>query len=158
MDWIIWLAVLIMVGSTVGNIRTKNQITRALSGGSQSASLKAIEPTKKSDGHTLTRTWIVPTAEGKLHAGWRWKCSCGVWGNATDSAHRFNAKDGTTAYSLGTEKVAIAGFKEHAKQYVEVNSDFYKEKFEKEQADFAEYRKLCYCKDANDALIPWKDK
>lgn len=158
MDWLIWVAVLIIVGSSVSNVRTKNQIKRALGASPQSAPVKAIEATRKSDGHNLVRTWIVSTSDGKINAGWRWKCSCGVWGVATDTTNRYNVRDKTTSYSLGTEKVAITGFKEHAKQYVEVNSDFYKDKLASLEAEFAEYRKLCYCKDANDALIPWKDK
>lgn len=155
MEWLIWVAVLLMVGSSVSNVRTKNQIKRVLTG-SPLPSSKVVEAPKRHDGHNLVRTWIVPTAEGKVNAGWRWKCSCGVWGAATDISNRYNPKDKTTSYSLGTEKTAITGFKDHAKQYVEVNSDFYKAKFEKEQADFAEYRKLCYCKETNHDLLKWK--
>lgn len=157
MEWIIWLAVLFMVGSTAVNVRTKSQITRALEGKPEVID-KMLEAPLNTPKHRLARTWIVSTREGQVNAGWRWKCYCGVWGVASDTKSRFNPTDNTTAYSIGTEKTAIEGFKAHAEQYQEVSRNVYKELYEKEQADFAEYRKLCYCKDANDALLPWKDK
>lgn len=155
MEWVIWIAVLFMIGSTVTSVRTKNQIGRMLGGKSDEHQSKAIEAAPK-DGHTLVRTWIVSTKDGNINAGWRWRCSCGVWGLTTDTQNRYNSKDSTTSYSLGTEKQAIIGFKEHARQYREANTDTYKEKFEKEQADFAEYRKLCYCKETNHDLLKWR--
>jgi len=160
MEWVIWLAVLFMIGSTVTNVRTKNQVTRALSGSSLPVPTKGLEAAQKpkTDGHSLVRTWIVSTKDGSVNAGWRWRCACGVWGLAADTKSRYNVTDKTTAYSLGTEKSAIEVFKEHALQYSEVNTDFYKAKFEKEQADFAEYRRLCYCKETNHDLLNWKDK
>ncbi len=150
MEWVIWIAVLFMVGAAVTTVRTNNKITRALGGNPKTEQVKAIEAPKPT--HGLARTWIVSTRDTAIPAGWRWKCHCGVWGVA-DNAHITNGR-----YDLGTEAEAIKGFKTHAHQYNEVNTDFYKAKFEKEQADFAEYRRLCYCKDANDVLIPWKDK
>lgn len=151
MEWIIWLAVLIMVGSTAVNIHTKSQITRAIEGKPEVID-KMLESPLPTPKHRLARTWIVSTRENHIPAGWRWKCYCGVWGVAEDA----NGKSGYQ--DLGTEEKAIKGFKNHAHQYQEVNRNVYKELYEKEQAEFAEYRRLCYCKDANDALIPWKDK
>jgi hypothetical protein len=150
---ILLIGLMVTLGLTNILVLRKASSPRALTA---STPVKALEgPTVPP--HSLTRTWIVSTQEGKIGAGWRWKCSCGVWGVSSDSHNRYNPKDQTTAYSLGTEKSAIAVFKEHARQYNEVNTDYYKEKFEKEQAEFAEYRKLCYCKDANDALLPWRN-
>jgi hypothetical protein len=100
--------------------------------------------------HRLLRTWIVSSRESAIPAGWRWKCHCGVWGVA-ENACIVNGK-----YDLGTEEEAINGFKNHAHQYNEVNVDFYRQKFEQEQADFAEYREKCYCKESNDDLLKWK--
>lgn len=155
MDWIIWVAIIIMGGLTIGNMKIRSQITRAIEG-KPTVLEKMLEEPKPA--HRLMRTWIVTTQEGKLFAGWRWKCSCGVWGTASDAFSRFDSTSRTTKYSMGTEKQAIAGFKEHSAQYSEVNTDFYKEKFEQVSAEFAEYRSLCYCKDANDALLPWRNK
>ncbi len=154
MEWVIWIAVLFMIGSTVGNVRTKNQIGRMLGSKPAEHQPKAIEAATK-DGHTLVRTWIVSTKDGKIDAGWRWKCSCGVWGLASGAYSRSKG-NGFTEYELGTEKQAIAGFKDHATLYREVNTDFYKAKFEKVEAEFAEYRKLCYCKETNHDLLKWK--
>lgn len=155
MEWIIWLAVIIMVGSTVTNIRTKSKITRALEGKPQQTLDKMIESPKPA--HSLMRTWIVATQEGSIAAGWRWKCHCGVWGVASDTKNIYNPENSTVKRSIGTEKSAIDCFKEHASQYTEVNTDYYKDKFEQEQADFAEYRRLCYCKESNHDLFKWKD-
>jgi hypothetical protein len=146
MEWIIWLAVIFMVGTTIVNVRTKSQITRAIESKPELLDKMIEEPKAK---HRLARTWIVPTPEGRIPAGWRWKCSCTVWGVAEDASIGYG--------ELGTEDKAIEGFKSHAKKYLEVNTDFYKNKYERSEAEFAEYRRLCYCKDANDALAPWKD-
>lgn len=150
-----WIAVLFMVGSSILTIRTKNQIGRMLTGTKTAAAPKALEAPK--DDHQLVRTWIVPTKDGRIDAGWRWKCSCGVWGLASGAYSKAKG-GGFTEYELGTEKQAIAGFKDHATLYREVNTNHYKAKFDSLEAEFAQYRKLCYCKDANDALTPWKDK
>ena len=150
MEWIIWIAVMFMVGTTVVNVRTKSQITRAIDG-KPTVELNKMLEEPKLPTHRLVRTWIVSSRENAIPAGWRWKCSCSVWGVA-DNASITNGK-----YDLGTEEVAIAGFTGHAKRYQEANRNIYKEKFEQASAEFAEYRRLCYCKDANDALAPWKD-
>lgn len=151
------LLLLILMGMVATSTFVTVYRTKTHKAVTASHAVKAIEaPT--APPHSLVRTWIVPTQENRINAGWRWKCSCGVWGLASDTSNRYNSKDETTAYSIGTEKSAITGFKDHALQYNEVNTDFYKEKYEQEKADFAKYRELCYCKDANDALILWKDK
>lgn len=155
MEFIIWIAVLFMVGSSVVNVRTKNQMGRMLTGTKAAEAPKALEASK--DEHRLVRTWIVATRDGRIDAGWRWKCSCGVWGLAS-GAYSTAKGGGFTEYELGTEKQAITGFKDHATLYREANSDIHKERADKLEAEFAQYRKLCYCKDANDALMPWKDK
>jgi len=155
MEWVIWIAVLFMVGSSVVNVRTKNQIKRAIGGSPKAAPVKELEAPK--DEHRLVRTWIVSTRDGRIDAGWRWKCSCGVWGLASGAYSKAKG-GGFTEYELGTEKQAISGFKDHATLYRDANSDHYKDKFTSLEADFAEYRKLCYCKETNDALIPWKDQ
>lgn len=155
MEFIIWIAVLFMIGSSVVNVRTKNQIGRMLTGTKTAAAPMELESPK--DEHRLVRTWIVATRDGRIDAGWRWKCSCGVWGLAS-GAYSTAKGGGFTEYELGTEKQAITGFKDHATLYREANSDIHKERADKLEAEFAQYRKLCYCKDANDALMPWKDK
>lgn len=155
MEFIVWIAVLFMIGSSVVNVRTKNQIGRMINGTKTAAAPMALEAPK--DEHRLVRTWIVSTRDGRIDAGWRWKCSCGVWGLASGAFSRSKG-NGFTEYELGTEKQAISGFKDHATLYRDANSDFHKERADKLEAEFAEYRRLCYCKDANDALIPWKDK
>lgn len=155
MEFIVWIAVLFMVGSAVANVRTKNQIGRMLTGTKTSAAPKALEAPK--DEHRLVRTWIVSTRDGRIDAGWRWKCSCGVWGLASGAYSKAKG-GGFTEYELGTEKQAISGFKDHATLYREANSDFHKERADKLETEFAEYRKACYCKETNHELIPWKDK
>lgn len=147
MDWIIWIAALIMIGSTITNIRIRSQITRALEG-KPTTLAKMIEEPKPA--HRLIRTWIVSSQEGNLPPGWRWKCSCAVWGIAEDVKRTGNS------YVLGSESRAIEGFKDHAKMYGAVNGDVYKQKWEQTENEFAEYRKLCYCKETNDSLLPWK--
>lgn len=155
MEWIIMMAVLAVAGLSVVNIRTKNQIGRMLENNPVQTA-KALEAAPKS-GHTLVRTWIVPTKDGRIDAGWRWRCSCGVWGVASGAYSKHIARTNTTEYELGTEKQAITGFKDHATMYREVNDDTFRTKFEELQAEFAEYRNKCYCKETNNDLIKWKD-
>lgn len=154
MEWIIGIAVLFMIGSSILSIRTKNQIGRML-GSSPVEKPKVLEAAPKAD-HTLVRTWIASTKDGRIDAGWRWRCSCGVWGLASGAYSTLQA-NGFVKYGLGTEKQAIAGFKDHADLYKEANSDYYKGLYEREQAEFAQYRDKCYCKETNSDLIKWKD-
>lgn len=102
----------------------------------------AIEPVA-TPGHTLTKTWMEAYPDDKAYAGWRWKCSCGVRGAATNCSKS----------SLGSETNAIARFKEHAQGYREVNFDAQKTEYAKLEAEYKEYRGKCYCKDSNDDLI-----
>lgn len=152
---LIGILVLALLGQIASNVSTKKKVTQALESRPE-ALANMLEAPKPS--HRLVRTWIVSTQEGRISAGWRWKCACGVWGVADNATHSFNRKDNTNSYDLGTEKEAINGFKTHAKQYLEVNTDYYKDLYEKTEADFAAYRHACYCKDANPDLIHWKDK
>jgi hypothetical protein len=148
MEWIIFIVLgLFIVGQTVSNMNTRKRITQALESRPESLS-KMLDSPKPEIKHRLSRTWIVSSREVSIPAGWRWKCSCGVWGVSEDA--RMNT-------SLGTEETAIAGWEKHSAKYLEANHNEYKELYEKEQAEFAEYRRLCYCKDANDALAKWKD-
>jgi hypothetical protein len=149
---ILFIGIMISFALTNIFVLRRASSSRALTA---SPAAKAIESSPAA--HSLVRTWIVSTKDGYILAGWRWKCSCGVWGTCDDAMDKYNSKDRTTSFSIGTEKAAIRVYKEHARQYSEVSTDYYKSMFEKEQSEFAEYRKLCYCKDANDALLPWRN-
>lgn len=104
--------------------------------------LPSIEPAA-TPGHTLIKTWMESNPYDSAYAGWRWKCSCGTQGAATNC----------NKTSLGSETNAIARFKEHAQGYQSVNFDAQKSEYAKLNAEYKEYREKCYCKDSNDDLI-----
>lgn len=95
-------------------------------------------------GHTLIRVWDNRTCE-RERQGWWFECSCG----------QIRASDSTNSKSFGSEERAVASYKSHAKLHVDIGPsvNVYKDLYEKEKARFAEYKKLCYCKDANDDII-----
>jgi hypothetical protein len=148
MDFVIWIAVCFMIASAVSTARTKSQIARMIEGKPVELN-KMIESPKPQEKHRLIRTWIVSSRDMSIPAGWRWKCACTVWGVAPDAV---------MGQSLGSEEAAIEGWKKHAEAYLEANRNEYKELFIQEQTDFADYRSKCYCKDANDELIQWRNK
>lgn len=101
-------------------------------------------PSAAPQAHALVRTWIGEDPAGLSVDGWRWKCSCGSEGVAGDATNRA---------SLGTEDNAIQRYKSHAKNFTDANRNVWKELYLKKEAEFAEYRNKCYCKETNNDLI-----
>ena len=106
----------------------------------------------KSSGHRLVKTYI--SRDDQWIDGWRFQCSCGAKG-ASDGLKQ--AKTGVSG-TMGTEVGAVEKFKKHRDAYLDANGDDEQEhedtaKLHKLEAEFAQWRKACYCKDTNDDLI-----
>jgi hypothetical protein len=151
MEILLIILTLVVLGSTAITVRERSKITKAIQGSPESLQ-KILEDPRPS--HRLLRTWIFSTSVGDIPAGWRWKCYCGAWGVAVDAF--LDESTRTARYSLGSEKGALKGFKEHSAVYTATDNP-YKEKYEKLLAEFDEYRRNCYCKNVNESLDLWKE-
>lgn len=98
--------------------------------------------------HRLVRTWIEPEPDDSGWPGWRFLCTCGTQGMAT------NCADGV----FGSEQNVVKQFSDHAALYAAVDEDGWKHKHDLLRDQFAWYVKTCYCKDSNDELIVWRNK
>lgn len=98
--------------------------------------------------HRLVRTWMEPDPIDGGLPGWRFLCSCGTQGMAT------NIKDRV----LGSEENVVKQFSGHAALFASVNEDGWKRRYETLKAQFDWYIEKCYCKDTNNDLIEWRAK
>ncbi|UDL16612.1 hypothetical protein SEA_ATUIN_218 [Arthrobacter phage Atuin] len=142
MEIVSWLTLgLVLVTLISVNSKKKPEASKAI----EAPVVKTVVVNGSLGQHVLKRTWIGD--EGLSVKGWRWECSCGTIGASGNA-------DGKT--SLGSEENAIDRFKAHAKGFREANKDLMQEKYNLLEKEFADYRKACYCKDANDDLIKYR--
>ncbi len=114
-------------------------------------------PKKKGTGHRLVKTYI--GSGDSWIEGWRFLCSCGAKGCASNMEAATYSRTG----KLGSEASAIEKFKIHRDAFLAANGDDDEEhgdtaKLRKLEAEFAEWRKVCYCKDTNDDLLLLKHR
>jgi len=123
------------------------------------APAKAISASQTSS-HRLVKTYIARGANSDHWIdGWRFLCSCGAKGASTGLKAATYSEFG----SMGTESGAVGKFKTHRDLYLEVNGSGDTEhedtvKLKKLEAEFAEWRNACFCKDTNDDLILLKHR
>jgi hypothetical protein len=98
--------------------------------------------------HRLVRTWIEPNPVDEGWPGWRFQCTCGTVGMAT------NLKQGV----FGSEENAVKQFVSHTALYASVDEDGWKNRYDQLQTQFEWYVQKCYCRHTNDELIEWRDK
>jgi hypothetical protein len=109
---------------------------------SPSPARPAITSGLDTSGHTLVKTYV-GESDGYTLPGWKFKCSCGTVGTAT------NAKNGS---SLGSEENAVQRFMQHAELHGKAASLTGEDKYKKLAAEFEAYKEKCYCKDINSSL------
>lgn len=117
----------------------------------------SIAAPAKASAHRLVKTYI--GSGDSWIEGWRFLCSCGAKGCASNMEAATYSKNG----KLGSEASAIAKFKIHRDAYIDANGDDDSEhedtvKLRKLEEEFALWRKLCYCKDTNDDLLLLKHR
>lgn len=138
MEWI-YLAILAIIAlMTISNRTAINSISKK----EKPASI-AIEPSSSTPGHTLARTWMEPDPSDSAWAGWRWKCSCGTQGAATNCSKT----------SLGSEINAIDRYKDHSKAYASVNFDAQQTEIDRITEEYKSYHDKCFCKHTNEDLM-----
>lgn len=110
--------------------------------------------------HRLVNTYVATgSTKDEWVEGWRFLCSCGARGTAANTVQQVNGKGG----KLGTEASAIDKFILHRDKFLQANGDDATEhedtaKLRKLEAEFAEWRNACFCKDTNDDLILLKHR
>lgn len=98
--------------------------------------------------HRLVRTWMESRPDDGGWPGWRFQCTCGTTGMAS------NIKEG----NLGSEQNVVKQFSVHGELFASVDEDGWKHKHDVLKEQFAWYIKTCYCKDSNDAIIEWRNR
>lgn len=126
------LVALIVVAHRVGELRPAKPV-------------RAIEPAR---AHRLVRTWVDPDPGDGGWPGWRFMCSCGTQGMATNISDKL----------LGSEQNAVKQFSSHAALFAGVNEDGWKHKHDTLKARFDWYVSKCYCRHTNDELIEWRNQ
>lgn len=126
--------------------------------GGKPQTVAAIKPSKSvNTSHRLVKTYLATNDDWV--DGWRFLCSCGAKGTAS------NTKPATYSVrgSYGSEASAVEKFKAHRDNFLDANGGDEQDHedtvaLRKLEAEFAEWRKACYCMDTNDDLILLKHR